>query len=267
MATGKRTAKKATKKAAAKKAAAATPTLDDAAEDVTGLPGKDTDAALAQLDEQMGEPLDVTTDGPGTPPDGAQDVLVDLGAAASTSARTALGAIRWAWGEVKSDADDYEGLCLRFVRLAFNVDALYPDAITAWAEADRKWRTDAAGEVKRGHAVFWRGGDHGHVALAVGRGLCISTDVRTPGQANLVRIAAIREAWGYELLGYTADVNGVVAPRIVAPRPRVSTREWRIRRLRQAVSTARKNGNDKAAAKLHAWLRELRDRQAAAESR
>lgn len=243
------------------------------------LPGQDSDgtdtfdpkAEAADLDqlvddmEANGGPLDVTTSGP--PEVDSQDVLVDLGAAAQSSTRTALGAIRWAWGEVKSDADDYLGLCLRFVRLSFNVDALYPDAITAWSEADRKWRTDHPADVKRGHAVFWRGGDHGHVALAVGRGLCISTDVRTPGQANLVRIAGIAEAWGYDLLGYTADLNGVVAPRVVAPRLRVSTRDWRIRRLRSAISTARRNGNQKAVTELSRWLRELRDRQAAADGR
>lgn len=280
MATRKQAAKKATKKAA-KKAASSTP-IGDAAEqetqdqlDLEDRPANGGDAESAELEaliadmeREAGEVVDVTADPPHVAyPDLETQDELDRGGQGELVAdreaslvRTALGAIRWAWSQVKGDVDDYQGLCLRFVRMCFNVAALYPSAIVAWVEADRKHR----GGQKRGRAGFFRGGEFGHVVLLLGDGLCISTDIRDPGQANRCRVADIEQAWGYDYLGYTDDLNGEIAPRLPGTsQARLTTREWRVRRLRAAISTARKNGNTKAAKKLHDWMNEIRNRQTA----
>lgn len=218
------------------------------------------DKAWDELVESMGEPVDVTLP---PPPEGDAQDVVDRGALAlpfridgTDLVRTAQGAVKWAWGEVKENDDQYEGLCLRFVRSCFNVDALWPSAIVNWTEAPRKWRTSDPMDVPRGHAVHWRIGEFGHIALGVGDGKCISTDIRDPGQANLCRIDRIGEAWGAQLLGYVKVVNGEEAPRMVEGR-RTTEREWRIRHVRNALSHARMNGQDQRAKHLRAWLDHL----------
>ncbi len=230
------------------------------------------DAIIAEL-----EPEAVTTDGPAVSISGDQDLLdhlAELGAVegigpatlakvtpADDLVRTARGAIEWARGQVKDRVAIYHGLCLMFVRLCFNVGPTFPDAITAWEQAATRHpcKPDAA---RRGHAGFFRGGDHGHVVLCLGNGRCISTDVRKPGQASVCMIEDIEQAWGYRFLGFTSDLNGErPVPRQDKPsRPRVSTRAWRLRELRRAMSHARAAGNAARARRLRDWLSDLQRR-------
>lgn len=181
-------------------------------------------------------PVNVTTSGPGHVQHGAQDVpaVTAFTATADTDIRTAAQAIAWARKQARSDADNWHGLCLMFVRMCFNVAPLYPDAITAWEEVPTAQKH--RGQFKRGHAGFMRGGEHGHVVLLLdAEGRCFSTDVREPGQVHVTTVQHLEAAWGYDYLGYTDGLNGehpVPAPR---KRPRVSTREWRLRHLRAAV--------------------------------
>lgn len=258
MADSKRPAKKAAKKAAKKSASSSSSAgeLEDVLSELEAAPAVDVTLDAPHLLAAAGA----------TVPD--QDTLADppalsaeLARVAGDDVRTVAGACRWAWSQVKANVDDYFGLCLMFVRMCLGVDPLYPDAITAWREADRKVREDRPHEIPRGYATFYRGGEHGHVVLSLGDGYCISTDIRDRGQANKCKLSAITEAWGYELLGYVKDLNGEVAPR-ETNRRKVSTRDWRIRRLRAAVTHARNAGNMANAERLAVWLRELRDRAA-----
>jgi hypothetical protein len=229
---------------------------------------KDQEAELDELIASMGKPLDVTTKGPHIRDDGQQDTLdepVDKDAgsgklgpmgAARELVRTVKQACEWGRDVMESRIDDYQGLCLRFVRECFNVDPFYPDAITAWEEApaSAKHRTTDPDSCPRGHATFWRGGDHGHVVLSVGGGIALSNDTRAdaPGTINLTKIAHIHEAWGYELLGWTDEVNGEIAP---APKPaaKATTREWRLKYLRRAIVRSRAVGAHERTARLVRW--------------
>lgn len=221
------------------------------------------EAEFDALVAELGDPLPVTTKGPAKAPNGRQDLpappllLVDKGDDGET-VRTKRKAIEWGRDVVADQVDIFTGLCLMFVRMAFGIDPLYPDAITAWDESVRKHRVGVH-KAARGHAGFFRGGDHGHVVLVLGDDRCISTDVRTAGQADVCRLSDIEAAWGYEFLGYTDDLNGETAP-APRPRPRQSGREWRMAFLRRALVHARSQGNMKRASMLRAWMDQLRAR-------
>lgn len=230
------------------------------------------DAIVAEL-----EPVDVTL----PPPDDEldQDVqdpeaaadrdgvgpatvasLVELGKASDDLVRTARGAIEWARDQVQNGAAVFLGMCLMFVRMCFNVGPLYPDAKTAWLEADRKTRCTPAA-APRGRAGFFRGGEHWHVVLTLGNGRCISTDVKRKGRADVCLIAAIEDAWGYEFLGVTGDLNGEApVPRTRPSKPRLTDRQWRIRHLRRAALRARSQGDTERLRRLRRWLDALRAR-------
>lgn len=235
---------------------------------------KTFDALISELD-----PVDVTTEGPTLHPEGDQDVMEDhalreldgvgpatFAAFTETTAkagdlvRTARGAIEWARDVSQRNVAIFAGLCLMFVRSCFNVAPLYPDAWTAWMEADRKNRCTPA-DAPRGRAGFFRGGEHGHVVLTLGRGLCYSSDVKRKGMVDVCRIADIEKAWGYTFVGTTGDLNGEnPVPRPRASRRRLSDRAWRIRHVRRALLRARSEGDTQRARRLRRWLDALRTR-------
>lgn len=106
-----------------------------------------------------------------------------------------------------------KGMCLREVRECYAVAALYPDAATAWHQAERKHRETDPRKIPRGVPVFWTGGSggFGHVAIATGwsMGRCWSTDILRPGWFDKVPIELIGSKWDMRLVGWTEDLNGV----------------------------------------------------------
>ncbi len=232
---------------------------------------KTFDALIAELD-----PVEVTTTGPqAVHNDGDQDVEADdrlleldgvgpatFAAFTETKAddlvRTARGAIEWARDVSQRNVAIFAGLCLMFVRSCFNVGPLYPDAWTAWLEADRRNRC-TPNDAPRGRAGFFRGGLHGHVVLTLGKGLCYSSDVKRKGMVDVCRIADIEKAWGYTFVGTTGDLNGESpVPRQKASRRRLTDRQWRIRFLRRALLRARSQGEVERARRVRRWLDALR---------
>lgn len=226
---------------------------------------RDADATFDALIAEL-EPAEVTTSGPESPPDDAQDItsspstLAGVGpatlakmAAGDDLVRTVRGAIEWGRRQMAERVAAYRGLCLMFVRMCFNVDPLYPDAITAWENADHR-RVCTPAEAQRGHAGFFRGGEHGHVVLTLGNGRCLTNDTGAPGTINVAMIADIERAWGYRFLGTTNDVNGEIAPRVRASRRRLTDRQWRIRHLRRALVRARAAGDAPRVRRVKRWL-------------
>lgn len=123
--------------------------------------------------------------------------------------RTRRQAVTWARGQIDRPDEDYKRECLKFVRKAFDLPPVEPNAGLAWDHARDKHRTTKAGSIPAGVPVFWeQPGEADHVALSIGGGLCISTDVKRSGRVDIVRIASIAPAWGGELLGWTGDLNG-----------------------------------------------------------
>lgn len=242
---------------------------------MAGKTRKEVDAEFDAIIAELGDPVEVETDGPGTSFTGDQDIVDELarlsqveGVGPATLAkitptdelvRTIRGAITWGREQMTKGTAIWTGLCLMFVRMCFNVDPLFPDAITAWEQSSRKHPCTPA-QARRGHGGFFRGGDHGHAVLCLGNGRCLSTDIRRKGMVDVVMIADIERAWGYKFLGDVDELNGEIAPRRVPQRRRLSDRAWRIRQLRRAVVTARANGNPARAKRLREWLDDLRRR-------
>jgi hypothetical protein len=221
--------------------------------------------------------VDVVTDGPSYTDDGEQDLLnvdpevaqeiaslaaevdADDETAKSDGVRTRRQATRHALAAVRSGLAIWYGLCLFFVRdVPFNVDRLYPDARTAWREAERRHRFDGDYDaVPGGKPFFYRIGIHDHVVYTLGRGKCVSTDVVEHGKPDVVMLAAIAEKWRARPLGHTDDLNGedVPAPR---PRRRRVTRAFKVKTLRFAIVRARAAGEYGRVGRLRHWLAQVR---------
>lgn len=103
------------------------------------------------------------------------------------------------------------GQCLATTRKYWNVGAKYPDASTSYYAADHK-RYVAPHDVPRGAPVWWTGGGsgHGHVAISVGGGYCLSTDWKRPGKIDYAKISDITSHWGLRYRGYSQEINDVV---------------------------------------------------------
>lgn len=102
------------------------------------------------------------------------------------------------------------GMCLKTVRTWWEIASLYPDAITAWNEARQKHPGDKAPPV--GAPVFWRGGQHGHIAIYTLGPEMRSTDCTAAAKVSTQHGSWVRNTWGYDYLGWTGDLNGVDLP-------------------------------------------------------
>lgn len=151
------------------------------------------------------------------------------------TARNAAQAEAWARGQISGRSQDWTRLCLSFVRQAFGLD--YPagwptssrNAGTAWDRAKYKHATSNPDAIPAGVPVFWElPSVADHVAFSLGHGLCISTDARRAGHADVVTIDSITRAWGGKLLGWTEDLIG---ERVYTPTPA---------RVRNHVTAARR---------------------------
>lgn len=102
------------------------------------------------------------------------------------------------------------GMCLKYVRTWWEIGSRYPDAITAWREAEHKHPDDVHPPL--GAPVFWQGGNHGHIAMYVGDVDIRSTDCTATGRVSDAHGSWVHHTWGYEYLGWTGDLNGVRLP-------------------------------------------------------
>lgn len=121
-------------------------------------------------------------------------------------------AIKWAREHMRWEP----GYCLQWVRSTFDVGSLYYDANEGWEKARYKHRVNTGNAVPKGVPVWWSNSSHGHVALSVGDGWCLSTDAGGSGVVAKVRIDDLTRRWNLNLRGWTADINGV---RVFTPDP------------------------------------------------
>lgn len=124
-------------------------------------------------------------------------------------ARTGSQAIAWA----KTQHTGWNGLCLKFVRTAFDVPAKAATARAAWDGAKFKHKTSNPGSIPIGVPAFLQGpSPAGHVLISLGGGETYTTDDTVGGPRELSFQTLINV--GYKLLGWTEDLNGV---RVYAP--------------------------------------------------
>lgn len=123
------------------------------------------------------------------------------------SARTPAQAIAFARRTTTFD----EGMCLVFVRTAFDVPARFGSAAAAWVGAELKHPVSSGMQVPRGAPVFWTGGSKGfgHVAIGTGNGMCWSSDAAGAGRTAKVNIDELTTRFRIDFKGWTEDVNGI----------------------------------------------------------
>lgn len=145
-------------------------------------------APVAQVPERVARPSV-----PSYLPTVAHTRLVE--AIAIGRARRAVGA-RGVWRH----------MCLGFVRTRFGLPIRQRSAIGAW----RASRHKHYGLPPAGVPVFWSGGHrgHGHVALSLGHGMIVSTDLPYTGHVTRTTLSAPRRHWGLHYLGWTEDLEG-----------------------------------------------------------
>lgn len=99
--------------------------------------------------------------------------------------------------------------CLAFVRTTFRLPANQSTAIGAWRTAKHKHRDDSTPPA--GVPVYWSGGSSGagHVAISLGGGQIITTDLPSTGHISVEPLSAIHAEWGLTYLGWTEDLEGI----------------------------------------------------------
>lgn len=118
-------------------------------------------------------------------------------------------AIAWGARQIDNPTQDWTRLCLSFVRQAYGLPVGYHNAATAWANAKERHATRDPHAIPRGAPVWFdTPSPAGHVALSLGDGRCLTTDLIRPGRVNRADIAAITQRWNATLLGWTEDLNG-----------------------------------------------------------
>jgi hypothetical protein len=96
--------------------------------------------------------------------------------------------------------------CLVFVRGLYGLpaDGHAPTAAAGWAEAKFKHPRDA--NPPAGVPVWWTGGD-GHVAISLGSGRIISSDIGPGGTVAEVALSEIHVKWGLAYAGWSEDIE------------------------------------------------------------
>lgn len=126
------------------------------------------------------------------------------------AARRPNQALAWCLAESLDPTGSYQGLCLRFVREAFNVRAMHPSAKAAWKAIPDEQRHRST--APPGVPVYWRVAEHWHIAVSLGAGVCWSTDILRRGRADVVPLRVIENRWGADYLGWSRLLNGVQLP-------------------------------------------------------
>lgn len=148
------------------------------------------------------------------------------------------------------------GFCLRETRELLGAPALWPDASTAWDQADDKHPGEPAPMF--GVPLWWVNDGPGHVALDLRRdGLCLTTDYVETGRWGVAPIDALASWCGGRFRGWTGDINGVTVWR----KPEPWGHDERVELVREALQRAKENGAPQRRIDgLRRWLDQLRDK-------
>lgn len=122
--------------------------------------------------------------------------------------RSRSDAQAWARKQIKDRDQDWLGMCQKFVRTAFDVGGGFGSAIAQWNGAKKKHGQTDLSKIPLYVPIFWKGGKHGHVAIYIGNGMCISTDGKRNGWPDIVTVKSLSRKWNYTFLGWTEDLNG-----------------------------------------------------------
>lgn len=190
--------------------------------------------------------------------DGEQDDLDELGAGAAEPA-TPAQAIANARRLREQHTWVGVGYCLRTVRgLIYRVPALWPDANAALAHGRPIHSVSELTEIPRAAVIGFHNKTHGHVAFGLGGGLNSTTDYHEPGYEGVATIANTAEWCGADRVVWYEVLCGVdVWPGPQKPKPKMLTKDERIRRLKADRRRALENGHEHYAARLKVWIEKI----------
>lgn len=155
------------------------------------------------------------------PEDGLQDELGTFGFPTGLSPRNGAEAVVYAKRMSARRTYVGVGMCLKTVRGYYGINSKYPDAESGYNHTKYRHRVDI-NDIPAGVVIWWTNGRHGHVAISIGNGLCLSTDWKERGKIDVARIADIGPRWGQTFQGgFTEDINDVRYWK-PAPKPTVS---------------------------------------------
>ena len=99
--------------------------------------------------------------------------------------RSVSDAIAWATRQIRRPSQSWYKLCQSFVRQAYGVPGWADSAQLAWDKIPNHKKTIGGSpfSAPRGAALYYSGGEFGHVALAT-RTKCLSNDYRRSGKIN-----------------------------------------------------------------------------------
>lgn len=128
-----------------------------------------------------------------------------------TMTRTRSEGMAWAKGKVGTTG--YGGMCLQFTREAYAIPSKYNDAITAWKNAKHKHPTSSTSGIPEGVPIFLDkpSSQYGHVAVYVGGGRMVTTHAST-NKIGEDSVSTWVHDYGYTILGWSEDLNGVLIP-------------------------------------------------------
>lgn len=115
-------------------------------------------------------------------------------------------AIEWSRNQITNPSQDWYNKCQSHVRQAYGVGAWAPSAWDAWnsiPSAHRNPGSNPAG-APRGAALYYRGGQYGHVAIAIGKTTndkCLSNDYVRRGRIDETPRTFPR--WGITYVGWS----------------------------------------------------------------
>ena len=110
------------------------------------------------------------------------------------------------------------GRCLQWVRGMFGVAAMFRYAYDVWLQCPAEYRHATSVAPPRGSVALYRSpntsGRPGHIAIGLGGGKILSTDLPTGGKVGVVHYMDPVRRWGHSYVGYCWWINGKV---ITAP--------------------------------------------------
>jgi hypothetical protein len=136
---------------------------------------------------------------------------------ANNAAKTARAA--------QADSFNAPGMCLQQSRQWAGIPARYPDAATAWRNANDKHRDK---NPPRGAAVYWTGGSRGfgHIAISMGKKRVRSTDANGWGRVATRPIGWFSRHWpSLKYAGWSWDINEVTIPHRKPPAKKAAARK------------------------------------------
>jgi hypothetical protein len=115
--------------------------------------------------------------------------------------------IAWGRAQVTKPSQSWYVLCQSFCRQSYRVPAWSGSAVGAWARIPAAHKTVGGhpSDAPRGALIYFAGGQHGHVAIAIGKSTsdkCLSNDYYRKGKIDVAPRTFPR--WGLRYLGWSA---------------------------------------------------------------